>query len=295
MSEIIPFGKYKGKPILEVISQDKQYIDWLMLQNWLSEELRSQINVFITHGGKSCEETPEHNRIQAMFLEEDFREKMSTIIKEGTYPTGNPHFEFPMKGGVCDVVLELKDYQVRREVILCSKCVEKTKGHKVKIYEYADRSKCWDCGYSPEIDKKEKAGKTNKFHNKRLSSVDESGKNHWGESVEEIENSREKSLCEVEKKIRTLHEVEKQIVPRKYAAFIEIKPSVGDDYPAVIRQCARTFEFDWDMMNNPFLGKVRAQILLYEKFDSKHVTEEQFKKMFSMSNIKCIRLDEVTK
>ena len=31
MSELIPFGKYKGQPV-EVLAQDKGYVEWLTAQ-----------------------------------------------------------------------------------------------------------------------------------------------------------------------------------------------------------------------------------------------------------------------
>jgi hypothetical protein len=33
MSELIPFGKYKGQPV-EVLAQDKQNAEWLTAQPW---------------------------------------------------------------------------------------------------------------------------------------------------------------------------------------------------------------------------------------------------------------------
>jgi hypothetical protein len=36
MSEIVPFGKYRGQPI-EALAADRGYCDWLMSQTWFRE------------------------------------------------------------------------------------------------------------------------------------------------------------------------------------------------------------------------------------------------------------------
>lgn len=75
--EIIPFGKYKGQPI-EAIASDKQYLDWLTQQPWFREKYATIHQVIINN---FCEptETPEHNALQAKFLDDDFRLKFASI------------------------------------------------------------------------------------------------------------------------------------------------------------------------------------------------------------------------
>lgn len=68
--EIIPFGKYKGQPV-EVLAQDKQYLDWLMNQDWFNTRYAT-IKTLIINNFREPSETPEHNKIQAMFTDEAF-------------------------------------------------------------------------------------------------------------------------------------------------------------------------------------------------------------------------------
>lgn len=68
--DLIPFGKYKGQRI-EVLQNDQQYCDWLMSQEWFRERY-SQINTIIVNNFQEPSETPEHNKIQARFLDEDY-------------------------------------------------------------------------------------------------------------------------------------------------------------------------------------------------------------------------------
>lgn len=74
---LIPFGKYKGQPI-EAIAEDRNYVEWLTAQAWFREKHRNLYSIVINN---FCEpsETPEHNAIQARFLDEEFRLKFVSV------------------------------------------------------------------------------------------------------------------------------------------------------------------------------------------------------------------------
>ena len=76
--EIVPFGKYKGKPI-EALAQDRSYVDWMTQQPGIVDRYPEIIaalnNVNVTIINNNFAEpsaTPEHNRVQAKFLDDDF-------------------------------------------------------------------------------------------------------------------------------------------------------------------------------------------------------------------------------
>jgi len=68
--DIIPFGKYQGKP-LEVLKQDVEYVKWLQTQSWFKLRYQNINNLIINNFGQPSE-TPEHNKIQTLFLSKDF-------------------------------------------------------------------------------------------------------------------------------------------------------------------------------------------------------------------------------
>lgn len=68
MNKLVPFGKYKGQPV-EVLSQDKQYCEWLASQDWLRSRF-SGIHTLIVNNFKDAAETPEHNALQAKFTDD---------------------------------------------------------------------------------------------------------------------------------------------------------------------------------------------------------------------------------
>lgn len=70
MSNIVPFGKYKGQPA-ETLLADDQYKTWLLEQPWFKEKYQ---NIYLTVINYSAEptDTPEHNAMQIKFLDEEY-------------------------------------------------------------------------------------------------------------------------------------------------------------------------------------------------------------------------------
>lgn len=82
---IIPFGKYRGQPI-EAIAEDRSYVDWLLAQPWFRERYAGLYSVVINN---FCEpsDTPEHNAMQARFLDEQFRMRFGAVALQGKVKT----------------------------------------------------------------------------------------------------------------------------------------------------------------------------------------------------------------
>jgi hypothetical protein len=68
---IVPFGKYKGQPV-EVLAQDRSYLEWLSAQPWFRERYAGIYNTLIVNNFTEAAETPDHNALQVLFLDDDF-------------------------------------------------------------------------------------------------------------------------------------------------------------------------------------------------------------------------------
>jgi hypothetical protein len=68
--EVVPFGKYKGKPV-EAMAQDRQYVDWLTAQSWFKERYANYYTLIVNNFQEPAD-TPEHNGLQAKFLDAKF-------------------------------------------------------------------------------------------------------------------------------------------------------------------------------------------------------------------------------
>jgi hypothetical protein len=76
MNELIPFGKYKGQPV-DQLRNDSEYTAWLLAQPWFAQRFGS-IKTLIVNNFKEPSETPEHNRLQARFLDKEFALRVAT-------------------------------------------------------------------------------------------------------------------------------------------------------------------------------------------------------------------------
>jgi hypothetical protein len=69
-TSIVPFGKYKGQP-LEALQQDQAYCEWLVGQDWFRTRFTA-IHTLIINNFGTPGETPEHNQLQARFLDDEW-------------------------------------------------------------------------------------------------------------------------------------------------------------------------------------------------------------------------------
>jgi uncharacterized protein (DUF3820 family) len=73
---IVPFGKYKDKSVLELLA-DEKYVEWLKQQSWFSNQ--KQIYNIVVHQTISTtnnSKTPEHNKLQNLFLDKSNQQKL---------------------------------------------------------------------------------------------------------------------------------------------------------------------------------------------------------------------------
>ena len=74
-SSIVPFGKYKDQPV-DTLLADSGYVAWVLAQPGIVVMLKARhpalFNI-MTVGAPANDDTPEHNRFQAKFLERDFQ------------------------------------------------------------------------------------------------------------------------------------------------------------------------------------------------------------------------------
>jgi len=71
----VNFGKkYYGKPITEMLA-DQSYIDWANSQPGLKEKITLVVNQYITNNSQASA-TPDHNRLQNQFLDKTLQKKL---------------------------------------------------------------------------------------------------------------------------------------------------------------------------------------------------------------------------
>lgn len=208
--EVIPFGKYKGQPI-EVLAHDDQYRDWLMTQDWFRSRFPQLVQIVVNNFGQPSE-TPEHNQMQAAFLDEDWRVRFAVAANEEVRSWISNHDAYV-------ATLQRETRSLKREAV-----AERLEGLLGKpIVTSTD----------PEFE--------------------------YG-----------KTLIDVCFFVR---------IPLvgECRFWIEIKPTISDDYPATLRQ----------MRAN------RARHLLYRTYSGSGVDEPTFRRLFQSQGLTTVRESEV--
>jgi hypothetical protein len=273
-SLIVPFGQYKGKHVTELVA-DKKYIDWLKSQPGLLEKYPT-INNIIVHqtivtGGAS--KTPEHNKLQNLFLSKEFQVKflnhMSPISKDVYEPRFNEIYESETyKKSFGEKRFDYSKYNW--DLAKISVEFEGIYNWDVSmnantLYESFIGNPTIDDGYYVPGYLTSYDTWASKYNTQDLTFTTSGGE--YGKKNYYAGLSR----------------------GRKYR--IEIKPTLGDDYPAVLRKMKTQIE----LTKKSSGGICGTPVLLVGKFESESATLDQLKAIFKQTDIKVVLLDEILK
>lgn len=75
MNETVPFGKYKGRPVADMLA-DAEYMAWLEAQPWFRERFAHMTK---NRDADAMSRTPVHNRLQAMFLDTTYAHAFARV------------------------------------------------------------------------------------------------------------------------------------------------------------------------------------------------------------------------
>jgi hypothetical protein len=234
---IVPFGKYKGQPI-EVLASDAAYANWLTAQPWFRDRFANIYNVIINNTGEPAE-TPEHNELQALFLSDEF----CLRFLDRSHP-----------GWAREDLTREWSRKVREAKELCSKRDRRFYGDDPQYYDIAWTENLLRDGCTFEalpITYKIKREFEYSEHCHGYRNID-------------VFLSVSALVCDVD-------------IFTSIVIAIELKPFVGDDYPAVLRQ----------MRTN------RSGCLFLRDYHGTGATREQFVQMFQSANIRVVFISEV--
>jgi len=81
---IVPFGKYKGKPVTDLLA-DPKYLEWCKQQSWF-EKYQVVYNICVNQTISSNDtnsKTPAHNKLQNLFLRKENVKKLVKLFYTG--------------------------------------------------------------------------------------------------------------------------------------------------------------------------------------------------------------------
>lgn len=256
---IITFGKYKGKSVHEMMN-DHKYVHWCKLQPWFKTRYPAVYNIVVHQTLPKLDHdlTPEHNRLQNKFLEKSFQNSFLNYLSE-------PFLPDTFQDDICKI-------------------------YTTDVYKkYCDGEQfCLNCEYRVEFE----------------------GPCNWDVIISRRVYGDCLTLTQVEEKYpreQTSIEINKEFKEKGIGnlikvtgyniglrtnsnckAYVELKPSLGDDYPIVLRKMKQQLKFT---EGYPYSGQ--KYVLLIEQFDSFYTTREQLKIIFKQTGITVLFLNEL--
>lgn len=236
---IIPFGKHKGATVAELLARDPAYADWVTGQGWVAERF-AELHAAILSRGAGTDDTPEHNALQIRFLDKRFREAVILLL-------------------VSERRLLEEQERVKTRTI---EWLEGQKKEQEHILSWANQT--W---------RKVTEEDTIRYAAARAEIFSIAGRIDLANKTDPLLSTaasfEEKGVDVV------LTWGFSEYLPNSFK--IEIKPSLGDDYPSVMRQMKR-------------LG---AWVLVVDHYTGRGAAEPQLREALEVSGLHVIFLQEI--
>jgi len=224
-NEIIPFGKYKGKPVF-ALAEDKSYTEWLLSQPWFKEKHFNIYNIVINNF-RQIDDTPEHNALQIKFLNQSYALKLAYYLDSNLFNLTSKDLNdalkkcFNSQTMYVDVIKEKLPSFDREKLLYIS----------TPIFEQG-----YDVSYTVKYGLQLYLDHKTSFNN--YSEIFECNKYNY------------------------------------LQILIEIKPTIGDDFPSILRQIKASMPVSYDY------DHIKRCLLLGE-YTGIGATKEQFVKFFN--------------
>ena len=259
---IIPFGKYIGQPITTLL-KDTNYLEWCKQQEWFKKYpivYNICVNQTIVNQNENSK-TPEHNKIQNLFLEEENQNRLIDFLF-------NPK----------SIINKIQNGLIHKDF---NKYFEKYEGDMSFNQLFTIYKIEFETTYNWDVFLKIKGQYFNFIYKK------EYWRKEWNILEKYFTDIFNIKKCEV-----SSYSDGKTNASLNYNSYIyiEIKPILGDDYPNVLRKMKQQKNLTsctTEMMRKHY-------ILLVKDFASSTTTSEQLIQIFNQSNINVIFLKDIT-
>jgi hypothetical protein len=264
LEPIIPFGKYKGQPITTLL-KDTNYLEWCKQQEWFKKfpiVYNICVNQTIVNQNENSK-TPEHNKIQNLFLEEENQNRLIDLLF-------NPK----------SIINKIQNGLIHKDF---NKYFEKYEGDMSFNQLFTIYKIEFETTYNWDVFLKIQGLYFNIIYKK------EYWRKEWNILEKYFTDIFNIKKCEVSS--YSDGKIDASLNYNSYI-YIEIKPILGDDYPNVLRKMKQQKNLTSCDKDNMLCKKL--YILLVKDFASSTTTKEQLIEIFQQSNIKVIFLKDIT-
>ena len=239
---VVPFGKHKGKTVAELLASDPSYADWVLGQGWVAERF-AELHAALVSRGAGADDTPEHNALQARFLDHAFCLSTLKIIARDAVDQAR------------SAIIANRRHQLNTEI----------KSNEERIHAH---SPSWMPKGYPDW-REEIAAWSAKI---------EAARDALNEpEITEVTVNPEFEVRGVDVKLTWGARVNADAPFWWDVLAIELKPSLGDDYPTVLREMKR----------------LDASVLIVGAYNGRGASEPQMRAIFTASGIKVVFVHEI--
>ncbi|MBM9520868.1 hypothetical protein JWG39_13690 [Desulforhopalus vacuolatus] len=233
---IIPFGKYKGKPI-EILMQDEQYANWLKDQSWFREKFSNHYTLIVNNFSTEPVDTADHNAMQVKYISADYRMKVAYAVMGDTlFKYNQSHIDEMLPELLKEFEGDVRSHQTLQK----------------KLTTLNGLSFAYISGV--------------KFEHKGVDVVYKVEYGYGKIGSNGHENYKVKQAVETLWKCNT------------YRTFrIELKPTIGDDFPQVLRQVKAN----------------GSNVIILKEYTGTGATYDEFKKFFESQGLIVLKQSEV--
>lgn len=245
----VSFGKYKDKS-LEQFLQDTNYIKWLLEQSFFKEKYKKEYNIVINNYNTQLADTPEHNEMQVKYISADYRLKAAYAVM------GDELFKYNQRHIDEQIPLLLKEFKGNNEQYL---------------NEFKEKLKT-------------------DLHGKNFLQISNV---NFEEKGIDVEYEISFGYGDIGYTIGTYNTTMKEVVTKMWAFSskmklrLELKPSIGDDFPSVLRQVKN------NCSNVVIIKEYRGTGASYEDF--KQFFESQGRIVLKQSEIEATHVPDFDK
>ncbi len=287
-STVISFGKHRGERIEDVMLTDRKYVDWLMAQPWFREKNPTLVTIIVNGGMPADADTPEHNRMQALFLDGEFclaavrsivgddeieRRLRKWLPQDRCVTEASAAASAAERNWLVDWRLDLLRAEIAKGSVMLPK-------RYLEDFEKFDTYRSVGLWGGPWPD-----GLPQSEMEDRVASA---GQNAAEAKIEEIVASGE-SFNQMVERGAVMEHFGWDVFLAEGGVYVELKPSLGDDYPSVLRtmkqRACRTHGYSEDHSG------LRA--LIIDRFDADGATYDQVVRIFNASAIAVRTLSEI--
>ena len=291
---IVPFGKHKGQPITTLLN-DTKYLEWCKQQEWFQKYpivYNICVNQTITATNQNSK-TPEHNKLQNLFLDQSNQIKLLNILLGNVGTTFKRQFKaLILDQDFIDCFGNIDIPEINRS-LNGSKIVFEDKYNWDFILYYEDYQyerfdtkydiKDSSANFVPRVDDPncETDPKLRYLYNIL-------GKYGFKYSYRTTVILLELRIAKNED--NNSYNAEIATCIRDLNICCELKPILSDDYPCVLRKMKTQIELT---QTDKKLKGSKQYILIIGSFTSLQTTKEQLIAIFAQSSIKIIFTDEL--